>query len=247
MEKLKAVISQLGFFSIIPVKVSSSLEEVASVSFIAPVFVGVISGLVDFSSLSLAYLFMGYSAKFLLLGVVEVFRGFHHLDGLLDTGDGLMVMDRDRKLKAMKDTQVGAGGIGIALVYLSLMLTAISMIRSPSSTLVPLISAEVLSRGAGMLSLILLKPLEGSFLGQTFSKYLRKYYPILVITLVPFVSFYALLIFVLVVLISLGIERNLGGSSGDVVGAVITLSFPMFLIGELECSSSLFSLLLSTF
>ncbi|BBG24731.1 adenosylcobinamide-GDP ribazoletransferase [Sulfuracidifex tepidarius] len=246
MQKIKAVIAQYAFFSIIPVRVNVQLEEVASVSFIAPLLVGLTAGLTDFGFLLLTRSLLGEASSFLLLAFVELFRGFHHLDGLLDTGDALMAIGKEKKMRALKDVQVGAGGIGATLVYISLFLTAVSNLRSPLSSLVPLVSAEVLSRGVGMLSLVLSTPLEGSFLGLTFSKYLRRYYPLLILTMIPFLSFYTLLILIFMIAVSLGIERNLGGSSGDVVGAVITLSFPIFLLGDLKCSTSLFSLLLST-
>ncbi len=244
MQKLKAVIAQFTFFSVIPVRVNVSLEEVASVSFIAPLLVGLTAGLADFGFLLLTWSFFGGGSRFLLIAFVELFRGFHHLDGLLDTGDALMAIGKERKMRALKDVQVGAGGIGITLVYVSLFLTAVSNLKSPLSSFVPLVSAEVLSRGVGMFSLVLSSPLEGSFLGSTFSRYIKKYYPLLALSMVPFISFYGILILISMIAISLGIERNLGGSSGDIVGAVITLSFPVFLLGDLRCSTSLLSLLL---
>ncbi len=47
--------------------------------------------------------------------------GVHHFDGLLDLGDGLMAHgDREKRIRALTDRQVGAGGVaaGIAVTLL---------------------------------------------------------------------------------------------------------------------------------
>ncbi|MCY0850717.1 adenosylcobinamide-GDP ribazoletransferase [Sulfuracidifex metallicus] len=247
MRKLKAVIAQLEFFSIIPVKIDLSLDEIASASIVAPLFVGMIAGLIDFATYYLGWMIVGIVAKYILIAEVELFRGFHHLDGLLDTGDALMIVDKEKKMIALKDVQVGAGGIGMTLIYLSLMLVSLSLFSSPSlGVFATLVSAEILARGVGLLSL-LGKPLQGSFLGSTFSKYIKRYFYVILITIIPFISIGGAVALLFSVILILIFERNLGGSSGDLVGAVITLSFPIFIIGELKCLESLFWLFLSIF
>ncbi len=240
MRALKGILAQLSFFTVLPSVRAEDLELVAEYSFLAPLFVGTITGLVDFSAYYLLWLALGGTAKVLLIAVVELVRGFNHLDGLLDVSDALMVRGNyERRLKALKDVEVGSGGIGGAIVYFSLMLASVLLIPSPSIvSLFLLVSAEVASRSLGLLVLATLKPIEGSFLGSVFHKYLSKRAVWLIVEAIPFLlpflwSVYCVLYFLFYYIA----KRELRGSSGDLTGFVITLSFPVFLMAnEKFCS-----------
>lgn len=53
-----------------------------------------------------------------------------HLDGAMDTADGLAVLDRDRRLQVMQDSRCGAFGVMAAIVIVSLKTLALSEISS---------------------------------------------------------------------------------------------------------------------
>jgi len=236
MKALKGVLSQLSFFTIIP-SVDASLEEIAEYSFISPIFIGVITGVIDFVFYFSLFHILGYSSRFVIIIIVEVIRGFNHLDGLLDLGDAIMIKgDYERRLKALKDVAVGSGGIGSAIVYFSLFLISLCGFPYPSiGTLLILISAEVLSRDLGILILSILEPMESSYLGKLFHDKLKDKWVIIIAEGIPFLLFYpfSVIIFFTLFLIFYEIGKKvLRGSSGDLTGAIITISFPLFLIAE---------------
>jgi len=236
MKVFKGIVAQISFFTIIP-SVKASLEDTADMSFLAPLIVGVVTSMIDFLIVFLAYPFLGKYSLFLLLPTVEIIRGFHHLDGLLDFGDAIMVRDYDKRLKALHDVEVGSGGIGLLLVYLSLFLLAI--FSSNRVSYFPLLISEVESRSLGILLLSLMNPMEGSYMGKVFHDKLNKHWKVLIIILQVILLGNVETMIGLVVLFAifylLGF-KILRGVSGDFVGAVITLSFPIFLlVAERNC------------
>jgi len=89
----------------------------------APV-VGAVFGLVLFIEMLILYLLnyfvnfpMGPVIGITVLATVLLGSKFLHFDGLVDFGDGIVASgDKEKHVAAMKDTRVGAGGIGLALV-----------------------------------------------------------------------------------------------------------------------------------
>ena len=60
---------------------------------------------------------LGLFAAVLCLLIVYIGSKFIHFDGLTDFGDGMIVSgQREDHIRALKDTLVGAGGIGVALM-----------------------------------------------------------------------------------------------------------------------------------
>ena len=244
--KFKAILAQLSFFTIIPTT-SASLEDIAEMSFISPSFIGVITGILDFLFLLLVVKFLGGLATLLLIPFVEVIRGFHHLDGLLDYGDAIMVKDYEKRLKVLHDVQTGTGAIGMLLVYLFLFIVAVVNLK-PS--LFIFLSAEVLSRASALTLLSVMEPIRESFLAKIFHEGLKDKWKLVVLQLqvVLFSSPFLLVEYVFLTLFFyfLG-EKTLRGSSGDYIGFVITLSFPLYLlIGDRICCQYFILQLLST-
>ena len=237
MKVFKRIAAQISFFTIIP-SVKASLEETAEMSFLAPLVVGIITSIIDFLVIFITHPFLGKYSLLLLLPTVEIIRGFHHLDGLLDFGDAIMIRDYNKRLKALHDVEVGSGGIGLLMVYLSLFLLAILSSHDRISYFSLLIS-ETESRALGILLLSLMKPMEESYLGKIFHEKLNKPWKVTIVLLqiillgnVEILMGFVIL-FAIFYLLGLKVLR---GSSGDLAGAVITLSFPIFLlIAEKNC------------
>ncbi|MEM3281407.1 MAG: adenosylcobinamide-GDP ribazoletransferase, partial [Saccharolobus sp.] len=59
----KIIIGQLSFFSAIPVKSNYSIDEIAKYSFLAPIIVGVLLGIIEFLSYSILYIFFANLAS----------------------------------------------------------------------------------------------------------------------------------------------------------------------------------------
>jgi adenosylcobinamide-GDP ribazoletransferase len=77
-------------------------------------FLGLLSGLFGW----VAYHFLpGMVAGALVLALLLWMTGLHHMDGLLDFGDGVMAHGTfERKIEVMHDRFTGAGAIGLVLI-----------------------------------------------------------------------------------------------------------------------------------
>jgi|OSPMetMinimDraft_2_1075162.scaffolds.fasta_scaffold00348_6 adenosylcobinamide-GDP ribazoletransferase len=239
--------SILSFFTVIPSR-ASSLQEIAKWSFLAPILIGTIAGVLDFLVYyaTLQLLNSILAGSLLTFAFIETFRGFNHLDGLLDMGDAIMVRgDRETRLRALKDVAVGAGGIGTLLVYSSLMIAAMIQVQRGILGFLSLLSVEVLARSEGLLLLALVPPIPESSLGKTFHRELKRRYPAILIQSFPFLlSPTVSLLFALTLILFQQISaRTIGGSSGDSAGMTITLSFPILLIAEVKWPCFWFSYL----
>ena len=83
-------------------------------------------------------------AAAMALAAALLVTGFHHLDGLLDFGDGLMAHgSRDKRVAALTDRAIGAGGVGLGLLV---TLVAFAALSSVPSVWVAILAGEVLGR-----------------------------------------------------------------------------------------------------
>ncbi|QKR00018.1 adenosylcobinamide-GDP ribazoletransferase [Metallosphaera tengchongensis] len=237
MRILKGIIAQLSFFSIVP-SGQTDFQLVIDYSYLSPIVVGAVMGALDYIVVFLTHFVLENFSYLLLIPFVEIMRGFNHLDGLLDFGDALMIRGSPKdRLRALKDVSVGAGGFGLAIVYLTIFYISTRLLTGYSLTLLYyLVSAEVVSRAIGLSVLSTLKPMDGSQLGKMFHEKLRNKLPVILLQVVPFISLSVAVLFIVLALIfsSLG-KKILGGSSGDLIGATISLSFPLLLIGDVKC------------
>ena len=227
MGALRAIKSQLAFFTVIPVR--ASYDDVLRYSALAPLIVGPLAGLIDWG----AYYLLAYLsplATVATLAVIETFRGFNHLDGLLDFGDALMIRgSREDKLRALKDVSVGAGGVGLLLVYVSLSFASLVSARLD---LLTFLSVEVSCRALGISLVFFSRPMPESSMGKAFKERALFKRLVLVWPLV-FSSIPQLLLFLILFIVFRSYsEKALGGVNGDVAGAAITLSTPLLLLAQ---------------
>lgn len=84
----------------------------------------------------------------LVLIVWTALTGALHLDGLMDTADGLLShRSRERKLEIMKDSRVGAMGVIVCVCYLLLKFTLISsLVEGSKASLLMLLLIPIWSR-----------------------------------------------------------------------------------------------------
>jgi adenosylcobinamide-GDP ribazoletransferase len=127
MSILVGLISLIAFFTIIPLpKDKVNLEEAGKNMYLSPIigiFIGFISGLLTyFFKLILPNLIAG----FLGLATLLIITGSHHVDGLIDFGDALMVREsKEKRLEVMRDVKIGVGGV--VLGFFVLILTGLSL------------------------------------------------------------------------------------------------------------------------
>ena len=134
-EILSALRGMVSFFTIIRLPVGQREFDAMERNFwLAPV-VGALVGFVAFAvcillgAAGFGYLEQGAFA----LASAYLFSKFLHFDGLTDFGDGMVCSSgsRDKHVRALKDTLVGAGGVGVAIV--TVLLTVILYYRAGAS------------------------------------------------------------------------------------------------------------------
>lgn len=232
----------ISFLTIIPAygnRIADDREMANSLTFYP--LVGLLVG--AFLAL-LAYLFhwlaLGISGDALLIVAWIIITGGLHLDGLMDTADGLFSgKDRDRKLEIMRDSRVGAMGVMALAALLILKLSFLNGIPYPEKIWV-LVLAPALGR-CMLLYACCLYPYarSGPGLGKTFAEQASKLH-IIIATIILLAAclylhgIYGLVFVLIAAFIVLGvmawIGRILGGLTGDTYGAVCELAETVFIM-----------------
>ncbi|MGG1514358.1 adenosylcobinamide-GDP ribazoletransferase [Paenibacillus oryzisoli] len=137
MDWLRACVAAFQFLTRLPIPLQIDYNEAVfrrSVVFY-PLAGAVIGGLLYGAGALLTHLLPPLPAAALLLGLWIALTGGLHLDGLMDTADGVLShRSRERMLEIMKDSRVGAMGVIVCvmhvLVKLSLLYTWLEMLKS---------------------------------------------------------------------------------------------------------------------
>lgn len=121
-----AIKGMLSFFTIKKQDVGQMEMDAMDSNFHLVPLVGVVFGAVLMIEMFLLFL-LNYYVSFPLgpiiaitvLGTVLIGSKFLHFDGLVDFGDGMVASGNQAKhITAMKDTNIGAGGLGLALIVM---------------------------------------------------------------------------------------------------------------------------------
>jgi len=127
----RGIAGLISFSTIIPMNIHTTIEEMATFTWFWPIIgglIGIFVGAVGFLSINLLNLPSLITAA-LVYSFAIWFTGFHHLDGLIDMGDGLMVHgDHQKKMEVIKDLQIGTGGISLFIIVALITFSAISAV-----------------------------------------------------------------------------------------------------------------------
>jgi adenosylcobinamide-GDP ribazoletransferase len=118
----------LQFLTRIPLPFSVAYNErVIRRSVVFFPFVGMVIGwLIAWFGYGIQFVFPDFASSVLLLAFWVGLSGALHLDGLLDSADGLLShRSRESKLEIMKDSRVGAMAVVVCFIYLTLKLSLI--------------------------------------------------------------------------------------------------------------------------
>jgi cobalamin 5'-phosphate synthase/cobalamin synthase len=131
-----ALLAAIQFLTRIPIPLRVDYESkllARSTSFFP--FVGLFIGLiVAFAAYLSALIVPSYIVPVIVVGTWVVLTGALHLDGLLDTADGLLShRSREQMLEIMKDSRIGAMGTIVALFYLLLKILFVFAILEQQS------------------------------------------------------------------------------------------------------------------
>lgn len=220
---IRSVRALLQFCTVLPLGRPADFDAFARRSYLYPLSGYVTGGLAGLAAAAVPNPSIGAAVG---LGAVLLVTGAHHLDGLLDLGDGLMAHGGcEVRVRALLDRQVGAGGLALGMVVL---LLAWSGLSAAPSLLWALLAAEVLGRFGMVLLTVVGAPFrEGiqSYLHERAHPWFvlpaaLLCLPLLLLPLPAPALLGAAAVAVLVPLAVLGLGRRLfGGVNGDLVGA----------------------------
>jgi len=166
-----AIRAMISLFTVIPVNTTMVDYEDLSRRFWLLPLIGALFGLLaSLSFLLLSHVFSTLLAAVVVVMLMQAFNRFLHFDGLMDLGDGLVAHgDQEKKLGALKDSSIGAGGVAFALFFILLAISALSSLPTGSGLeliiLVPF-AMELLGRNAMLACAALGTPRPG--LGSKF-------------------------------------------------------------------------------
>jgi len=233
---LQSFLAAFRFLTIIPVSWKSDED---GTYFRASIFwfplIGLLIGFATFLLVSLVSPFVTPSLQAILaLVLLSGFSGFLHLDGVADSGDGLLSSrPREKALSIMRDSRSGAMGV-IVLIFVILAKYAVLSDLKTETLLQLLLLMPVAGRTAILLSMAVLPyARKDAGLGKLF--YGRDRFQAAALALAFFVLcclavslqyVVAMLIALLftVIVFSRFCFVKLGGATGDTLGAVCELS-----------------------
>jgi len=119
VSKINGLFGLISFSTILPINIHTSIKEMALFTWFWPMIgalIGIIVGTFGFLLVDLIHLPI-FIAAALIYSFSIWFTGFHHLDGLVDFGDGMMVHGSpEKKIDVMRDKRIGTGGIAYLLM-----------------------------------------------------------------------------------------------------------------------------------
>ncbi len=134
----RQILGALVFYTVLPLPHAWPLEFRRLARW-APLVGLLLGGLLWLTGLGLQELGFSVALNGWLLALLWLWlTGGLHLDGAMDTADGLAVPDPERRLAVMADSRSGAFGVMVAIALLALKATALaSLIGSPALVAVP--------------------------------------------------------------------------------------------------------------
>lgn len=232
MSILKGLRDCIAFLTTIPVGMSGDLEDMARHLYLFPLVGAMIGAIAGLCALIFSQFLPKLVAGMLTFCVILILTGLHHMDGLVDFGDGVMAQGTpEEKIRVMHDTQVGVGGSILALLVIVVTALCISELN-PYVVFQALVISEVSAKLAMVTSAALGKSARTAMgdpvvrltrpkhFGVAFTVSIAMGY--LLSPTLPLQIFFSTVIFTGVIagLVMMALaNRHFGGMTGDVFGA----------------------------
>lgn len=132
MEAVQTFAGAIAFYTCLPVAswMHPAFPRVARMAPLVGLLIGALLGLVD---ATLRYVGMpAFTRSVMTVGFWVGVTGGLHLDGAMDTADGLAVLDPQRRLEVMSDSCAGAFGVMVAIALLLLKTAALTDLAEPA-------------------------------------------------------------------------------------------------------------------
>ena len=233
------------FYSVLPAwpGVQPRFQRIAR---FAP-WIGVVIAMVQ-GSLWMVLSQLGWPAPAVALLVLSLgvwITGGLHIDGVMDTADGLGA-GPSRRLEAMDDSRVGASGVQAFVVVMMLQFAALWRLAADDGTLIPvaLVAAAFWGRCGPLWALLRFPYLRAdgtAAFHRAGARGLREWLPALLLWMVALVfavvwqnvllwSVMTAIGLIVCALTAEGLGRRLGGHTGDSYGAVVVWSEAFILV-----------------
>jgi len=220
---MKSILSLLQFTTILPVGKPKDLEDFARSSYLYPLAGYLIGGI---AAIPVIFIANPSVAAAVAIALLMLLTGAHHFDGLLDFGDGLMAHgDREKRIRALTDRYIGAGGVGTGI---SVTLLLFAGLQASHSILYLLIIGEVGAKFSMSFLTAYGKPFRTG-IHSYLNGFSRPYFPFIALLLclpiiflpvAPFkLAIAALIMIVSPTILLIIADKLFGGVNGDVVGA----------------------------
>lgn len=231
----RTLLGTIAFLTILPVGRSPKHFEIENISknmFLFPL-VGLLIGFLTVPIvLGSMYFFNQYITAFIITIFLMVLTGIHHTDALADFADGLMVKgNKEKKYKVMHDPRVGSAGVVAISSYMIGLTLSISSISGIDKLLISVIVTEIVAKYVMVLQAFYCDSAWEGYSSQ-FTKNMkskRKFTIATAITIFIIILVSQTYIILGIQILVIGIiccfiiiyisNRNLGGISGDVMGA----------------------------
>ncbi len=223
------LLAALQFLTTIPIKLGFSTEQIGRSTVYFPI-VGIIVGAI---LVALNYIFglilPPSLVNVLLVAAMVLLSGGLHLDGLVDTCDGIAGNGTpEERWKVMHDSR--AGGFGIIGAALLLLIKFVSLNNVPQSLMMlTLLTAPIISRWAMVYAIFSYPYARPSGLGKAFKQATDKWKFILTTLITIAISALLFKLAGLVILfiawlfimvIAFYLKQKFGGLTGDTYGAI---------------------------
>lgn len=224
----RQVSSVFSFLTIIPAG-SSDLQTVARHMHLFPVIGIAIGLLLGFAGWGLSMFLEPLIVGLLVTAGLVLITGIHHLDGLSDFADGLMVRGtREKKLEVMRDPKVGSAGIVSIVLYVAGAVIALSFMKG-FELFYAILIGEIIAKFCMVLSASIGPSAwpgsNSAFIESMKDKRKLAIAGMITISIIAafqnnagFVALAAATILTLIIVIVS--RRSFGGISGDIMGAV---------------------------
>ncbi|MDD1763670.1 MAG: adenosylcobinamide-GDP ribazoletransferase [Methanobacteriaceae archaeon] len=165
----KGFLGLVSFSTILPLNIHTSIQEMARFTWMWPFiggFIGILVGALAFLVTGALHLPQLLSAA-LIYSFALIITGLHHLDGLIDFGDGLMAHgDPQKRIEIMRDQRIGTGGLASLLMVSLVTVTSLSAL--PVELLVMIIVVSEIAAKVGLVTCATFSRASGEGTGTYF-------------------------------------------------------------------------------
>ena len=158
---IRSILGLLTFSTILPINIFTSIEYMTKLTWFWPfihLFIGALAAICGYVALDILHL-NSFLTSAIVYAFLMIITGYNHLDGVMDMADGVMVHgEPEKKIRVMKDSSVGAGGVATLFPVATLTIAGIYNILD-YHFIFGIIICEMVAKTSLLTTALLSKPL----------------------------------------------------------------------------------------